>query len=323
MSAEKKLVAVLMSYAVRSPGSHQTRLSRMNVLRDFALVIVLLGGFLIERIEQIGLRHIRFYVSRKLSQGVSVGTLHNAMAHIRVLLRAAGKASLAADPAMSNAALGIGKRGRRGSKALFTDQELNRVLEYVASQRGPGMLAVCLLSMGFGLRLNEVVIVNGSQLRTWRRELAERGQVTVWQGCKGGRARTVIPFNKDVATAVIDYAAGQVGETGYLVRTASGQPTKSLKQSLRVASNFFSRAGIQHHRFRYTYSHYLALLLRGRGYQWTMVWRLVGVYLGHGDSRGRWVKSVYARHLVTVIETEDAKEPMSDGQDIFPPEDEN
>jgi len=296
MTKAKNLEMTFIAMAIRGTGSHLTRESRSRCLAELARILSD-AGFGIERPDQLGLRHVRVFIEKKKLQGLSDAALANFMSHIRVFLRAIGKSSLAADPNMSNKALGIKSRSRNGTKQPFEAEELSKVLELVANERGGGGYALCLLSVALGLREQEVVIADVKQLAAWERDLSLTGQIVVASGTKGGRARNVIPLCTSFALSVLRYAIRHVGPHGYLVLTAAGKPTSSLLQSMRTMSNYFSRRGIQHHRFRYTYAVRLAEMLHRKGHPWSVVWKLVAVYLGHGDGRGRWAKQVYGRSL--------------------------
>lgn len=102
------------------------------------------------------------------------------------------------------------------------------------------------------------------------------------------RARTVVQR----AQAVLE-ATGQ----HYLVTRADGAVTTGLKQAISIYKNLCERAGIQSHGARYAFARERMQAYRDQGYSEREARAATSLDLGHGDGRGRYVASVYARGL--------------------------
>jgi integrase len=293
MSTKTKFLASLMAVVATLKGAHLTREARERTSRRFAAFCVSKGfTHLLDAADLRG-KQIRIYIATRKKEGVTVRTLQNEMAHIRQILRASGRSSVADAPELSNKALEIGGGSRTGKKRAMTEGELDRFVQVASKLKRPGMGALLCLEWHLGLRGNEAIHARVDTLERWDQELSRNGKINVLAGTKGGRTRTVDIFDVDAARKAVRNALAIAREQGeFLVARRDGKRVGGLKQARSIYHSWCRRHGVVPHAARYTFAQrqYVA-------YQKTFGDReaLVAVSrdLGHGDGRGRWIRSVY------------------------------
>jgi hypothetical protein len=83
--------------------------------------------------------------------------------------------------------------------------------------------------------------------------------------------------------------------SGYLVRKADGSAAANLKQARNIYRNLCHREGIQSHAARYAFARERLEAYRHQGFSEREARAATSQDLGHGDGRGRYIASVYAR----------------------------
>ena len=162
----------------------------------------------------------------------------------------------------------------------------------------PGMAALLGLEYHFGLRAKEALCARIDTLQRWLDEISDYGKITVLAGTKGGRRRQVhvadVALARQIAQTAIKIA---VAQGGFLAATSSRSKSnvKSLAQAVNLYRSYCHRAGVQAHCARYAFARRQYEYYRSRGYSHREALIAVSQDLGHGDGRGRWVKSVYLR----------------------------
>ena len=297
MSRKTELQADLKRIGYRLGGAHLTRQARSATFNTFANTMRELK-YGIKSARQIGGKHLQVFAQHRATQGISTRTRANELSHLRAVLVHVGKQGLARNPAYSNQALGLGRGSRVGTKQPLSDAAIHAFQERMALLGRPGISAVLELQRALGLREAEAIRAGqGETLIRWQRELQERGYVGVIEGTKGGRPRDVHPSDVDRAQAALQHAQAVLGTTRqrHLVACASGDETTGLRQALGVYRNVCHRAGIQSHAARYAFARERVEAYRGQGYSEREARAATSLDLGHGDGRGRYIASVYAR----------------------------
>lgn len=286
MSRKRKLVHSLQSANAKIGGSCGTRASRKSLCNGIVSALQKQFPHLISA-EQIGLRHVRAFLQQRKAKGLSVRSLQNDVAHVRNLLRDAGRDELLREPGMTNGSLGISGASRLGTKTPIGDSELSALLTSINDAR-----FICLLHLQRDLGLRALEAIRSCEsLSRWKRDLEEgKSVVEVFFGTKGGRRRQTHLPNPKRALAAISVAVKVIDAHGHLA------PGQTLKEATTWFRNKCHRVGLQSHRLRYTFAnvcvdHYLA-----SGYSMREAFARTAVDLGHGDGRGRWIKMVYCRH---------------------------
>jgi len=297
MSRKTELEADLKRVGYQLGGSHLTRQARSATFSTFSSTMRQLG-YGIHCASQIGGKHLQAFVGARVAEGMSARTCANEMSHLRAVLSQVGKQGLARNPAYSNAALGIERGVRIGTKQPLSDSAIQAFHDRMAELGRPSLGAVLELQRGLGLREAEAIRAGQSDtLSRWERELTERGSVRVVEGTKGGRPRQVHPANLDRALTAIQHAQQALQASGqrYLVSRADGTAASNLKQAMAVYRNVCHRAGIQSHAARYAFAQERMEAYRTQGYSEREARVATSQDLGHGDGRGRYIASVYVR----------------------------
>ncbi|MET0499656.1 MAG: integrase domain-containing protein [Steroidobacteraceae bacterium] len=297
MSRKTELQADLQRVGFQLGGAHLTRQARSATFNTFARVMRELG-YGIKAAGQIGGRHLAAFASHRATHGISSRTCANELGHLRAVLVQIGKQGLARNTAYSNQALGIDRGSRVGTKQPLSDAAIVAFQEKMVQLGRPSIGAILELQRALGLR--EAEAIRASQMETltrWQRELQEQGSVRVIEGTKGRRPREVHPADLGRAQIAVQHARTVLETSGqrYLVTRSDGSATTGLRQTLGVYRNLCNRAGIQSHGARYAFARERMQGYRDQGYSEREARAATSLDLGHGDGRGRYIVSVYAR----------------------------
>jgi hypothetical protein len=297
MSKKTELRADLNRIGYQLGGAHLTQEARRATFTTFAQVMRE-KGYGIQTAEQIGGRHLKAFVECRAAQGVRGRTIANEMSHVRAVLIHCGKEGLARNPAYGNKALGIERGSRIGTKQPLSDADMRGFQEQMDRLDRSAIGNVLELQRAFGLREAEAIRGgNPETLARWHCELLGRGYVRVIEGTKGGRARDVHPADLARARLAIERAQGTLAASGqrYLVTRADGTAATGLEQALGIYRNLCHRAGIQSHAARCAFAQERKQAYRNDGLSEREARAATSLDLGHGDGRGRFIASVYAR----------------------------
>lgn len=303
--------------SARAGGSHLTQEARDRTLDRFQSVMQEAGYNQIRSVDDLATRHLEAYVEARIADDVSVRTLQNELSHIRSVM----DPDRAANPRAQNAALGTNYRwdqdqrwvpvtkedrdqgitggvtggSRVGTSTAVTAEELQSWTAQARELGREGFACAMEVSMELGLRSQEIIRASAEQLHIWIRETSTQGQVTIIHGTKGGRVRDTKVLHPARTVAVLRRAAAVAdAQGGYLIVRANGSPT-SLKSATRIYRSYANRQGIKTHRCRYAYAREVYQHFRAQGYSHKEACIRTAVYLGHGESRDRYVNSVYLR----------------------------
>lgn len=166
-----------------------------------------------------------------------------------------------------------------------------------ALKRDIGIAACMLLARDLGLRREEAV-QSYKSLHTWER-LLERGatRLPVVFGTKTGRPRDVTVLNADRLEEALAFALDvTTARNGYLLEG------KGLKEVLKFFDNQMTALGMvgvhSFHSIRYAYAVEAINYHLSVGHSLREATAMTSIDLGHGDGRGRYIKSVYGRSLM-------------------------
>lgn len=291
----KQLIRSLTAESKKAGGAHLTLEAHQQAYVDFGAAMYR-ANIQIRSADQIGGRELRVYAAHLNAKVKAVGTKQNRMAAIRVALTQVGKSSLAKDPNYSNAALDLGIRSRDGTKTAASAEVVATIKAKVAELDRGWIAKVMELEETVGLRRSEAVCVPAFRLRQWLKQLPKEGRVYVVDGTKGGRERFVEPPHPARALEAIKSAlAAAVANGGYLAQRDDGTPAKSKKSALGMYSSCLNRQRFQGHALRYSFTR--AVRKRGieEGMTESQALAAASRNLGHGESRGRYVKQVYLK----------------------------
>lgn len=296
MSKKSEFLAVMMSIVAALGGSHLTREARTRTIQRFVEMMFEQGFTHFSTIADIAGRHLRVYVAQRLHDSAGLRTIQNEMAHLRSVLRQSGAVGTASARELSNRALGIGGASRAGTKTAMSDEQLKDARDYAIASGRPGFAALLSLERYLGLRGNEAIHARTDTLQRWHRELEAEDSVHVIAGTKGGKARRVRIVDVQVVRESIAYALKIAQhQDGFLVQRADKSRVSGLKQARSIYHGWCNRAGIEPHAARYAFARDQVHAYIASGMSEREALAATSLDLGHGDGRGRWVKSVYMR----------------------------
>lgn len=106
-----RLSRAMQTLARQAGGSHKTVHDRLKIAERLAGHLRSLN-IQVRSAQHLKAKHIECYIAERLEQGITLHTLHNEMAAVRVMLRIAGRAKLADAERLSNKTLGLSGASR-------------------------------------------------------------------------------------------------------------------------------------------------------------------------------------------------------------------
>jgi integrase len=281
----------LVQAALKSPGGTKTIDDRRDVAERLARFCEQ-NNIQCRDVGHVKEKHLKAYIEhRKATAGAR--TLQTEMSHIRRILESANRHQLAHSPRLSNEALGLSGVSRTGTRQACP-QALYEQAVIAANGRDPAVASCIELQRTFGLRAEEAVQA-GKSLSDWQKTL-DRGanKLPVIYGTKGGKLREVYVVDKEKAKAVV--ARAIKARNG---RNMIDKPT--IAQAMAYYHRETAKVGLtgeySPHSLRYAYARdcYNDCIKQGMSEENALAF--TSLSLGHGDGRGRWLKSVYLRDL--------------------------
>ncbi|MFC3394479.1 integrase domain-containing protein [Brenneria rubrifaciens] len=273
-------------------GSHKTVHDRLKIAERLVSHLLSLN-IQIRTVQHLKAKHIECYIAGRLEQGITLRTLHNEMAAVRVILRTAGRAKLADAERLSNKALGLGGASRDGTRKAITPERYQVALATL-QQKDAGLALTLQLARMMGLRSQEAVQCSQS-LKTWA-EALERGdeQLTVIFGTKGGRPRQTRVLDREALTQTVNQAlAIAATRNGRLINKPD------LKSAINRWRSQTALAGLKGqyspHSLRYAWAQDAMCYYQQQGFSNREASALVSMDLGHGDGRGRYIQQIYGK----------------------------
>ncbi|AXW87009.1 DNA-binding protein [Lonsdalea britannica] len=285
-----RLSLEMQTLARQAGGSHKTVHDRLKIAERLASHLLSLN-IQIRTVQHLKAKHIECYIAERLEQGITLRTLHNEMAAVRVMLRTAGRDKLADAERLSNKTLGLSGASRDGTRQAITPERYQAALKAL-QQKDAGLALTLQLARMMGLRSQEAVQCLQS-LQTWAKAL-ERGdeQLTVVFGTKGGRPRQTRVLDREALTqAVYQALTIAAARNGRLI------DKPDLKSAINRWRSQTAMAGLKGqyspHSLRYAWAQDAMRYYRQQGFSKREASALVSMDLGHGDGRGRYVERVY------------------------------
>lgn len=295
--SQKDFERELKRLALKAGGSHLTVEARTISLRRFAEQMWS-NGFQLQSIASLKTRHVRCWVTALDNNGCCTRTIQNALSHLRVVLREAGRTEFAGKDLPTNKELGAGGASRAGTKRAIPHANYQQMLAR-ANAMDVNVAAALTLCRQLGLRSKEAVM-SAKSLQEWEKALSQgdSGVLMVSAGTKGGRLRALpvasLPDPQSALQSVRNALQRVKTNRGYLI------PRKDLKIALGRFHYVATKVGLvgEHspHSLRYAFACAAIDHLKSRhGLSRTSANAAVSQLLGHGDGRGRYVERVYSR----------------------------
>lgn len=293
---KQRLMDQLVKLAFQSGGAHKTRADRVNTIHRF-VDHLRKENININSVEHVRVVHIEGYIKTRLSQEVSNRTLCNEMASIRAVLISGGRKLLVENDRLTNKSLNISGGSRTGKKVAIPDMLFDEIYNK-ALDHDEGFAACLALSRYLGLRAEEAV-QSAKSLTTWSKHLKQgQNRLTIIYGTKGGRKREATIHNSPKVAQAIQFATTVTKyREGVLIN----------KNNLKSAMNYFSNTSRlleltgqhSHHSLRYAYAVDGINAYIKQGFTIREALAMVSMDLGHGDGRGRYIKSIYGRSFLS------------------------
>jgi hypothetical protein len=282
--------------AIKAGGAHRTREGRVETLVRFH-DILWNANFQVPDIMSVGVRHVRFYMDQRKNAGVEPPSQRNELSHLRGALRAAGRPGLATDPLISNKSFGLSGAARKGTNRPPTAEAEHRILQTAALKLKPHEHASVLLQQSLGLRAQEAICF-GPTLAEAERALLNGDKVPVYRGTKSGRPRLVRPYDYELALIAVRAGLKVLAETGHLDLFPQSDLEKAHKRYMNVWSWHLTKAagdGSTSHSLRYGFGvrRLLQCIEQGKSKRDLLI--EVAADFGHGDGRGRFMRSIYGQ----------------------------
>lgn len=297
MSARTNAINAAKQVAIKTHGSNLTRQARVRTAVQF-VECMYDHNLQIQDLGSVGVRHIKLFIEIRRAVGDIDRTLQNVMSHIRVLLREIGRNGLAGDRLITNEALGINNASRRGTNTRVSEAA-DRYILAAAAASDDYIGAAVRLQRQLGLRAQEAVR-SGPSLLMWEQQLLRGEPIHVVAGTKGGRPRFTHAINRVAALEAVRFALNVL--RGH--RRPDLFPQPSQKQAVKRYENVWSTRlgpasleGATSHSYRYAYAQDRMLQCLRDGMSKRDALAMVAMDLGHGDGRGRYIKSVYGQTI--------------------------
>jgi site-specific recombinase XerD len=245
--------------------------------------------------ETITANQFRKYVAVRKSQGIGNRTIQNEASHIRRAIDGAGRHIDAAN-IFSNKNLEVPSATRIGEGLAIPVDMYMQALDAA----GLTVQALMRLQHSLGLRMEEAISSIGS-LRSWNRVLDNGSwDLTISEGTKGGKIRTV-HIHAEIRQSVVDAVRGALSVT------ASGKhhfypSAKNVESAKTLYGEELARLGLKDqyssHSLRRAFAVIDYQLYLGKGYEEKASLSRVSQDLGHGDKRGRYVWNNYIKNSI-------------------------
>lgn len=289
-------------------GSISSKNTRKLICNNFAAWLEV-NGTKLEKIQNAISAHIVDYVQYRASgnqeQGIrplSIGSLKNLQSALNQMVNAHRPKN--SERRLQGQIAGIGKRDRTGSKRPPTVEELSQIMRKAEALNEPGFVVMLHLERLLGLRAQEALRFFDALKRYQKLNAGvadANGFVDVYDGCKGGRARTsqMIESKKAETLQVIQQALKLGVAQGGMLLQGKKPGLHVARQRYHYLCKKVGLVGeISGHSLRYLYATDKLYELNALGFSRKEASQWVARVLGHGASRDRYVNMVYGRSLL-------------------------
>ena len=309
-------------------GARDTKDQREKICKNF-IDWCFKRGYLFNSMKEITLEMLQGYFKALQHEGIKVATQHNRLSAIlkaikmlqpktaasnKVNIYCTNKNGNNATPTISAKSVGLAPRGRSGTKLPIPDEFFQTVLDRAANLKEPepGFVIALKLQRLLGHRgLESLMSVRDLENYAVQAvETLEAQKVPVHRGSKGGRERfTEIIQSKALETLlVIREALGFMRSNGGYLIVCGKDGIKSAKSKYhRLATDVGLVGKYAPHALRYAYCVDKIIELRDEGCNRKEATSRAANFLGHGDSRGRYISIVYGKTVVHTVPVEKRK----------------
>lgn len=293
MSKRTSLINSLKhSHTQTGKGGGGTRDRAKFVFKGFA-AIMFERGFQIANVRQIKPKHLQAYVEVRLARGIQKRTLQSDVSALRRAIKLAGKEKMLHEPNIRNKALGLTGASRKGTGRAATPEEFQAFLDRAFGLGRPGDAAAAMMQWHFGLRAKEATSLETPILERMKVEMLKGSAVQVTRGTKGGRMRFTSVADWEASLRALEFALTTAKSQGGFLIVSHAEIRG--KTALVRYKNLVKSFGLRTHSFRYSFAQARIRRYIECGFGSAEAFSATAVDLGHGDGRGKYVKSVYGR----------------------------
>lgn len=283
--------AAFMTSALKDNRASTATKTKMRTTFDAFARVAKVGRWGDVRPNTITEKQLIRYITTRASEGISERTLQNEASHLRRSITGAGRADFV-DASCANAHIGVPVNVSRAGTGTVVDPA---VLAAARSEARHDTRVLIDLEHTIGLRAREGV-QSGPSISAWMKELAVGDIVTVRDGTKGGRARSVCLCPENAAGARV-----AVAEAIEILKTQDHfVESKNLKSALALHQSRCAAVGLVDENSQHSLRRDFAMI-QFRYYKdelelsEKMALIRVSSDLGHGPTRGRWVMNNYLK----------------------------
>ena len=289
-------------------GARTTKVQRKKICKSF-IEWCFANGYPFNSIADATLLMVQAYIKSLKEAGISVATMHNRVASIRRAMKALGN-----DPdviGITANSVGLEPRDRRGTKEPIPDALLEIAIAKALELDEPGFAIALRLQRLLGHRGLESLMSIGDLEKyaiEARCQLVDT-RISITKGTKGGRPRVtdVIHARAGETLQTIQEALVYMRTHGFLVEGGKSGLKSARSKYHRLAADVGLVGKYSPHSLRYAFAVEKITELRDQGFNRKETLSLVAKFLGHGESRNRYVSQVYGQTVVHTVPIEKRK----------------
>jgi hypothetical protein len=288
-------------------GAYASKAARKRHGRAF-LDFCRQNGHTITDIKHISVDLLKSWVAILKLHGLSIGTINNHVASVRVLAKARG-VDIKQMGLSESQSIGVEARSRKGTKNPITDELFNAAIAKGVALNEIGFIHALKLERFLGLRGMEA-LMSTDALKIYAKQakfIINHGMspIHIADGTKGGRAREVTVIEKyatETFNAIINALNYALKNNGFLIATKSVSGLKGARGKYhRLAAKVGLTGEFSPNSLRYRYCCDKLLVMHAAGVPRNEALEFVAECLGHGPSRTRFVSAVYGKTVIHLL----------------------
>lgn len=215
-------------------GAYASKTARTRHGRAF-LYFCRQNGHPMADIKHVSADLLKSWVANLKLGGLSIGTINNHVASVRVLAKARG-VDLKQMGLNESQSIGVEARSRKGTKNPITDELFNAAIAKGIALNEVGFIHALKLERFLGLRGMEA-LMSTDALKMYAKQarfIINHGMspIHIADGTKGGRSRDVAVIEKyatETFNAIVDALNYALKNNGFLIATKSGSGLKGAR----------------------------------------------------------------------------------------------
>ena len=292
----------------RLGGAGATKHQRLQTCKSF-IIWSFQNGHVFNSMVDVHQEIVRAYLVACKAEGNDNSTLHNKLASIRRVMRSLGKDP---DPiGITAKECGLSPRNRKGTKEPIPDAVFLAAVAKATEIGKHGLAIVLRLQRLLGHRgLESLMSIRALEKCALEASDFLNFEVVVSHGTKGGRYRQtefIQARAKETLLVIRDSLIFAKDRHGYLIEGSKKDLKSGVARYHRLAAQVGLVGIYAPHSLRYAYCVEKLEEMRDAGLNKDEATKLAARFLGHGDSRARYVSMVYGKTVVHTLKPERRK----------------